>query len=178
MPPGRFYRSQVASKSSRMLSDQLLGAGRSVKTSKQRNSSKNYEIQQVGHMLPRAVRTRPKRPGELSKWLQHCLQRRQDGSKTAQGASKTPLIRLQDRSKSSQDASRTIPRAPRRPLRLAKGLQVGSGSFQDASRSSPEEPLALPRPLQELPRGDSRVSSCLQDDSRSLQDSFKRRSIL
>ena len=104
-------------------------------------------------MLPRAVGTRPKRPGELSKWLQHGLQRRQDGSVTAQGASKTPLIRLQDRSKSSQDASRTIPRAPRRPLRLAKGIQVGSGSFQDASRSSPEEALEPPRRLQQLSKG-------------------------
>ena len=97
-------------------------------------------------MLPRAVRTRPKRPGELSKLLQHCLQRPQDSSKRAQAASKTPLIRLQDRSKSSQDASRTIPRA----LRLAKGIQVGSGSFQDASRSSPEEALEPPRRLQQL----------------------------
>ena len=103
-------------------------------------------------MLPRAVRTRPKRPGELSKWLQHC-QRRQEGSKTAQGASKTPLIRLQDRSKSSQDASRTVSRVPRWPLRLAKGLQVGSGSFQDPSRSSPEEALEPPKRFQQLSKG-------------------------
>ena len=82
--------------------------------------------------------------------LPHGLQRSQDNSKTAQGASKTPLLRLQDRSKSSQDASRTIPGAPRRPLRLAKGLQVCSGSFQDASRSSPEEALEPPRRLQRL----------------------------
>ena len=72
-----------------------------------------------------------------SRWLQHGLQSSQDGSKTAQGASKTPLIRRQDRPESSKNASRTVSRAPRRRLRLSKGLQVGSGSFQDA-KSSPE----------------------------------------
>ena len=90
-------------------------------------------------MLLRAVRTRPKRPGELSRWLQHGLQSSQDCSKTAQGASKTPLIRLQDRPRTSQDAFRTAPSAPKGPPRLSKSLQDGSGSLQDVSRSSPEQ---------------------------------------
>ena len=103
-------------------------------------------------MLLRAVRTRPKRPWELSRWLQHGLQSSQDGSKTAQGASKTPLRRLQGRPRSPQDASRTTPRAPQMPPRVSEGLQDGSRSLQGAPRSSPGEAFGpsrkLPRALQ------------------------------
>ena len=104
-------------------------------------------------MLPGAVRTRPKRPTQLSRWLQHGFQSCQDGSKMAQEASKTPLTRLQAHPKSSRDASRTAPRAPRRPPRLSKGLQDGSGSLLDAFKRSPEEALEPPRRLQQLSRG-------------------------
>ena len=99
-------------------------------------------------MLPRAVRTRLKLLGELSRWLQHGLQSSQDGSKTAQGASKTPLIRLQDRPRTSQDAFRTAPSAPKAPPRLSKSLQDGSGSLQDPSRRGFGDPKPPPRALQ------------------------------
>ena len=95
------------------------------------NSKENQEVSQ---MVPRAVRTRLKPPGELSSWLQHGLQSSQDGSKTAQGASKTALIHLQDRPRNSQDAFRTAPSAPKTPLRLSKRLQNGSVSLQEFSR--------------------------------------------
>ena len=104
-------------------------------------------------MVPRAVRTLLKPLGELSRWLQHGLQSSQDGSKTAQGASKTPLIRLQDRPRTSQDAFRTAPSAPKAPSRLSKNLQDGSVSLQDVSKSSPEEVFETPSRLQELSRG-------------------------
>ena len=110
-------------------------------------------------MLPRAVRTRLKPLGELSRWLQRGLQSSQDGSKTAQGASKTPLIRLQDRPRTSQDTFRTAPSAPKAPPSRSKSLQDGSGSLQDPSKSSPGEVLETPSRLQELSRrgfGDSK----------------------
>ena len=94
-----------------------------------------------------------------SRWLQHGFQSSQDGSKTTQGASKTPLIRLQDRPRTSQDAFRTAPSAPKAPPRLSKSLQDGSGSLQDPSKSSPGEVLETPSRLQELSRrgfGDSK----------------------
>ena len=101
-------------------------------------------------MLPRAVRTRLKLLGELSIWLQHGLQSSQDNSKTAQGASKTPLIRLQDRPRTSQDASRTASIAPKTPPSLSKSLQDSSVSLQDVSKGSPEEVFEAPSRLQEL----------------------------
>ena len=63
--------------------------------------------------------------------------------RTARGISKTPLIRFQDRPTSSQDTSQTVPTAPRRPQRLSKGLQDGSGSLQDASKRPPFSFLSL-----------------------------------
>ena len=59
----------------------------------------------------------------------------QDGSKTTQAASKTPLIRRQDRPRISQDASRTAPSAPKTPPRLSKSLQDGSMSLQTSPRA-------------------------------------------
>ena len=118
------------------------------------------ETQQVGQTLPRAVRMRPKRSWELSRWLQLGLESSQGHSKRAQGASKTPLRRLQDRPRTSQDASRTAPSAPKTPPRLSKSLQDGSGSLQDASQSLPEKVLELPSRLQELSRGAFQASSC------------------
>ena len=106
-------------------------------------------------MLLRAVRKWPEQPWELSRWLQHGLQSSQDSSKTVQGASKTPLGRLQDRPWTSQDTSRTAPSAPKTPPRLSKSLQDGSGSLQGASKSSPEEAFEPLRSLQELSRGAS-----------------------
>ena len=85
-----------------------------------------------------------------SRWLQHGFQSSQDGSKTTQGASKTPLIRLQDRPRTSQDASRTAPSAPKTPPRLSKSLQDSSVSLQDVSKGSPEEVFEAPSRLQEL----------------------------
>ena len=82
-----------------------------------------------------------------SRWLQHGFQSSQDGSKTTQGASKTPLIRLQDRPRTSQDSSRTAPSAPKTPPRLSKSLQDSSVSLQDVSKSSSEEVLRPPRAL-------------------------------
>ena len=102
---------------------------------------------------------RPKRPGEVSRWLQHGLQSSQDGSKTARGASKTPLKRLQDRPRASQDASRTAPSTPKAPARLSKSLQDGSGSLQGASKSSPEEVFETPSRIQALSRGAFQASS-------------------
>ena len=113
-------------------------------------------------MVPRAVRTRLKPLGELSRWLQHGLQSSQDGSKTAQGASKTPLRRLQDRPRTSQDASRAAPSAPRTSPRLSKILQDGSVSLQDVSKSSPEEVFETPSRLQELSGGAFQASSLLE----------------
>ena len=113
-------------------------------------------------MLPRFVKTRLKLLGELSRWLHHGLQSFQDGSKTAQGASKTPLIRLQDRPRTSQDASRTAPSAPKTPPRLSKSLQDGSVSLQDVSKSSPEEVFEAPSRLQELSGGAFQASSLLE----------------
>ena len=83
---------------------------------------KYKENQEVSQMVPRAVRTRLKPLGEHSRWLQHGLQSSQDGSKTAQGPSKTPLIRLQDRPRTSQDAFRTAPSAPKAPPSRSKTL--------------------------------------------------------
>ena len=161
MLPRGSKSSQVASKSSNKPSRPLLGREQPMKTSNITEiHRKNKENQQVGHMLLRAVWMRPKRPWELSRWLEHGLQSSQDSSKTAQGASKTPLGRLQDRPRSSQDASRTAPSAPRAPPRRSKSLQDSSGSLQDASKSSPEEVLELPSRLQELPRGASQACSC------------------
>ena len=116
---------------SKMLSRPLLGPERPVKNIETSMIiiEKNKENQQVGHMLLRAVWVRPKRPWELSRWLQHGLQSSQDGSKTAQGASKTPLIRLQDRPRTSQDAFRTAPSAPKAPPSRSKSFQDGSGSL-------------------------------------------------
>ena len=68
-----------------------------------------------------------------SRWLQHGFQSSQDGSKTTQGASKTPLIRR---------------------------LQDGSGSLQDLSMSAREEVLEIPSRLQELSGGAFQASSC------------------
>ena len=82
--------------------------------------------------------------------------------KSAQGAFKTPLIRLQDRPRTSQDASRTAPSAPKTPPRLSKSLQDGSGSLQDASKSSPEEVFETPSHLQKLSGGAFQASSLLE----------------
>ena len=101
-------------------------------------------------MLPRAARTRLKLLVELPRWLQHGLQSSQDGSKTTQGAFKTPLIRLQDRPSTSQDDSKTAPSAPKMPLRLSKSLQDGSVSLQELSKSSPGERFDARSRLQEL----------------------------
>ena len=110
-------------------------------------------------MLPRAVRTRLELLGEISRWLQHNLQSSQDDSKTAQGASKMPLIRLQDRPSTSQDTSKIAPSAPKTPPRLSKSLQDGSVSLQDVSKSSPEEVFETPSCLQELSGGAFQASS-------------------
>ena len=91
-----------------------------------------------------------------SRWLLHGFQSSQDGSKTTQGASKTPLICRQ----SCPAPPKTPLRMPKTPPRLSKSLQDGSGSLQDASQSSPEEVLEPPRRLQELSRGAFRASSC------------------
>ena len=109
-------------------------------------------------MLPRAVRTRLKPLGEFSRWLQRGLQSSQDGSKMAQGASKTPRRLLQDHPR-TKTPSGPPPSAPTGPKRLSKSLQDGSGSLQDPSKSSPGEVLESPSRLQELPRrgfGDSK----------------------
>ena len=95
-----------------------------------------------------------------SGWLQHGFPRSQDGSKTTQGAAKTPLIRLQDRPSTSQDASKTAPSSPKTPPRLSKSLQDGSVSLQDVSKSSPEEGFEAPSRLQELSGGAFQASSC------------------
>ena len=101
-------------------------------------------------MLLRAVRMRPKRPWELSRWLQHGLRSSQDGPKTAQGASKMPLGRLGERSGTSQDASRTAPSAPKTPPRLSWRLQDVSGR-----RKMPPRPLRRElSTLQETSNGD------------------------
>ena len=83
-----------------------------------------------------------------SSWLQHGFQSSQDSSKTTQGASKTRLICLQDRPSTSQDDSKTASSAPKRPLRLSKSLQDGSGSLQDPSRRGFGDPKPPPRALQ------------------------------
>ena len=131
-------------------------------------------------MVPRAVRTRLKPLGELSRWLQHGLQSSQDGSKTAQGASKTPLIRLQDRPRTSraQGAPKSLQEPPRRlrepprplqelsrrgfgdPKPPPRALQKRLWRLQDASKSSPEEILEAPSRLQELSRRAFQASSC------------------
>ena len=85
-----------------------------------------------------------------SRWLPHGFQSSQDGSKTTQGAFKTPLIRLQDHPSTSQDDSKTASSAPKMPLRLSKNLQDGSGSLQEISKSSPGEVFEAPRSLQEV----------------------------
>ena len=90
-----------------------------------------------------------------SRWLQHGFQSSQDGSKTTQGASKTPLICRQDRPRTSQDASRTAPSAPKTP----PGLQDGSGSLQDASKRGGERGFGSPKPP---PRALRRSLPCLQ----------------
>ena len=105
-------------------------------------------------MLLGAARTRPKRPGELSRWLQHDLQKSRESSNMAQGASKTPLRRLRERPRTSQDASRATPSAPKKSPSLSKSLQDCSGGpawtppgplqrrfggFQETTKSSPEE---------------------------------------
>ena len=96
-----------------------------------------------------------------SRWLQHGFQRSQDGSKTTQGASKTPLICLQDRPSTSQDASKTATSAPKMP-RLSKSLQDGSVSLQDVSNNSPGEVFEAPSCLQELAGGALLASNLLE----------------
>ena len=85
-----------------------------------------------------------------SRWLLHGFQSSQDGSKTTQGASKTPLICRQSRPSTSQDASKTAQDAPKAlqepPRRLSeppRALQRRFFQPQAVSKSSLEE---LPKP--------------------------------
>ena len=86
-----------------------------------------------------------------SRWLLHGFQSSQDGSKTTQGASKTPLICRQSRPSTSQDASKTAqdaPKALQEPLRRLseppRALQERFLRPEAASKSSPEEPSKPP----------------------------------
>ena len=85
-----------------------------------------------------------------SRWLLHGFQSCQDGSKTTQGAAKTPLICRQSRPSTSQDASKTAQDAPKAleepPRRLSeppRALQRRVLRPQAVSKSSLEE---LPKP--------------------------------
>ena len=81
-----------------------------------------------------------------SRWLLHGFQSCQEGSKTTQGASKTPLICRQSRPSTSQDASKTAPR-------LSKSLQDGSVSLQELSRRGFLRVQAVSKSsLEELPK--------------------------
>ena len=86
-----------------------------------------------------------------SRWLLQGFQSSQDGSKTTQGASKTPLICRQSHPNTSQDASKTAQDAPKAlqepPRRLCKPPRALQGRFlrpPAAPRSSVEEPSKPP----------------------------------
>ena len=84
-----------------------------------------------------------------SRWLLHGFQSSQDGSKTTQGASKTPLICRQSRPSTSQDASKTAQDAPKAlqepPRRLSEPPRALQESFlKSAASKSYLEQLSMP----------------------------------
>ena len=87
-----------------------------------------------------------------SRWLLHGFQSSQDGSKTTQGASKTPLICRQSRPSTSQDASKTAQDAP-------KALQEPPRRLSEPPRALQERVFESPSRLQELSGGASQASS-------------------
>ena len=88
-----------------------------------------------------------------SRWFQHGFQSSQDSSKTTQGASKTPLIRLQDRPSTSQDASKTGQDAP-------KALQEPPRRLSEPPRALQETVFETLSHLQELCGGAFQASIC------------------
>ena len=88
-----------------------------------------------------------------SRLLQHGFQSSQDGSKTTEGASKTPLICLQGRPSASQDASKTAQDAP-------KALQELPRRLSEPPRALQERVFETPSHLQELSGGTFQTSSC------------------
>ena len=95
-----------------------------------------------------------------SRWLQNGFQRSQDGSKTTLGASRTPLIRLQDRPSTSQDAYKTAQDAPKALQEPPRRLSEPPRILQELSKSSPGELFEAPSRLQELSGGAFQASSC------------------
>ena len=95
-----------------------------------------------------------------SRWLLHGFQSCQDGSKTTQGASKTPLICRQSRPSTSQDASQTAQDAPKALQEPPRRLSEPPSSLQELSKSFPGKLLDAPSRLQELSGGAFQASNC------------------
>ena len=87
-----------------------------------------------------------------SSLLQHGFQSSQDGSKTTEGASKTPLICLQGRPSPSQDASQTTQDVP-------KALQELPRRLSEPSRALQERVFETPSHFQELSGAPFQTSS-------------------